>query len=115
MALENILTFFLQQKAKINKIHRHLWWKFIPGVKVKVKWPTGSVIKEFLDQYKTDDQLFSADPNEHYRPWLEREVGWQGVSWDWTMEDDDMSNNLITIKFRKGKEEYAAVAALMWK
>ena len=38
----------------------------MPSVTINVKWPVDEV---------------SADPNDHYRPWLQEHVGRQG--WDW--------------------------------
>ena len=115
MVLENILTFCLQQKVDYDRLRKRLWWKFAPGVKVKVRWPNGPIMKEFLDQYKTDKELFSSDPNDHYRPWLETEVGKQGIVWDWELEGSDTLDNTLTIKFLLGKEQYASMAALKWK
>ena len=115
MALENILTFFLQQRVDYGRLRKRLWWKYAPGVKVKVRWPKGPIMKDFADQYKTNEELFSSDPNDHYRPWLEKEVGRQGISWDWELEDSDTTNNTLTIKFLIGNEQYASMAALKWK
>lgn len=56
----------------------------------------------------------SADPNDHYRPWLEDHVGRQGWDWNWDIKADDIVRNRLTIKFRKGKESRAVEAALMW-
>ena len=67
-------------RAKVSlKFINKLWWKFMPGTIIKVKWPRGAIV------YDTDPGwvLQSADPNDHYRPWLERHVGRQGWDWDW--------------------------------
>lgn len=34
--------------------------------------------------------------------------------WDWTMTDNDVSDNVLTIKFRKGKTHFATLAAMRW-
>lgn len=71
----------------------------MPGTKIKVRWPV-------LD--------LTSDPNNSYRPWLEENVGRQHIDWDWTLEDDDLQRNLLTVKFRYGKARYATIAALRW-
>lgn len=86
-------------KYLINSTHRNLWWRYMPGVQIKVKWPTASPI---------------ADPNYHYRDWLEKHVGRQGWDWNWEMTTDDVFNNTLTVKFRKGRERQAVIAGLMW-
>ncbi|MBT4730746.1 hypothetical protein HOB87_02085, partial [Candidatus Woesearchaeota archaeon] len=55
----------------MNKI----FWKYVPGVKVTVKWPRGLLTVD--DDHPSWDwtygakyQTFStADPNDWYRPW----------------------------------------------
>ena len=98
----------------IKKWYHSIWWTLVPGTEIKVSWPTGPVIKSFEDQYKSDDELFSADPNDHYRPWLEKNVGKQTWDWDWNLKDDDVTNNTITIKFRRSKARWATLAAVRW-
>lgn len=101
----------------INRV----WWKLMPGTIIKVKWPAGNIVVNHHDPRWRDmggavwvDLGFSADPNDHYRWWMEQNVGKQGWDWDWSMLDDDISKNYLTIKFRKGKEQYAIIAALRW-
>ena len=98
----------------IKKWQHKIWWKIVPGTEIKVKWPAGPVIKTFEDQYKSDNELFSADPNDHYRPWLEQNVGKQSKEWDWDLRDNDINNNTLTIKIARGSEMWATVAALKW-
>ena len=99
----------------------NLWWKYMPGTVIEVRWPTGRVIQDFIDQYKTNTELLSADPNDHYRPSLERYVGKQGWDWDWKIGSIAATNGMGTvgydtllIKMRKGKDEYATFAKLKW-
>ena len=101
----------------LNKI----WWKLMPGVTVKVKWPSGNIVVDHNDPRWQDmggavrvDLGFSADPNDHYRHWMESIVGRQGWDWDWTLMGNDILENKLTIKFRKGKEKFATVALLLW-
>ena len=95
-------------------IKEKLWWRFMPGAVINVAWPNGAIVKEFIDQYKTDEQWLSADPNDHYRPWLEEHVGKQGWDWNWGVGGTDVSANRLTIKIRRKHEKYATIAALRW-
>lgn len=102
------------QPRWFNKLHHKIWWTVVPGVEIKVKWPAGPVIKDFEDQYKSDDELFSTDPNEHYRPWLEENVGRQFWDWSWELQDNDVVPNTMTIKIRRSKVKWATLAVLRW-
>lgn len=79
-----------------------LWWRFMPGVVINVSWPKDYV---YFGPFKS----MSTDPNDHYRPWLEKYVGRQRRDWNWGCSDD-----LIFIKFRKKKAKYATLAKLLW-
>lgn len=110
------LTFFGDQNwmpCGLN-LYDKLWWRFIPGVVINVAWPNGPMIKEFIDQYKTDEQWLSADPNDHYRPWLEEHVGKQGWDWNWGMADRDATENRLTIKIRRKYAKYSTYCVLKW-
>ena len=95
-------------------LYDKLWWRFMPGVVINVKWPAGPIFKEFIDQYRTDQQLLSADPNDHYRPWMEEHVGKQGRDWNWGLSGNDASKNRLTIKIRRKHAKCATIAALKW-
>ena len=82
-----------------SKIYR-LWWNLVPGKVVKVKWP-----------YPT---ILAAGFTEHYRPWLEKNVGKQHIDWDWAILDGDMRNDQLSIKLRLGKTKWASIIALKW-
>lgn len=75
-----------------------LWWYFVPGVIVNVQWPTKQ----------------PADPNYHYRPFLEQYVGHQGWDWDWGMANRDATDNRLTIKIRQKHAQYATIIAMRW-
>lgn len=108
-------------KSAIGLISR-LWWRFIPGVTIKVRWPSGDIT---AGPGPSDPlwydlggaayvKFYSADPNDHYRPWMESNVGKQGWDWDWSLLDDDLNQNRLTIKFRRGREQFAILAAIRW-
>jgi hypothetical protein len=58
--------------------------------------------------------VHSADPNDHYRPYLEKHVGKQGVDWNWGMANRDATDNRLTIKVRQKHQKYATILSLMW-
>ena len=90
-----------------------LWWRLMPGVVINLPWPKGWVIlHEDPDGSCVSTQ--SADPNDHYRPWLEQHVGRQGWDWNWGMADRDATDNRLTIKIRQKYAGYATIALLRW-
>lgn len=99
-----------------------LWWRFMPGVVINVKWPHGMIVagpgpsdKRWYDLGGASYITFeSADPNDHYRPWLEEHVGEQGWDWNWGLGNNDAADNRLTIKIRQKHEKYAIIAALKW-
>ena len=94
-------------------ILQKLWWRFVPGVVVNVKWPKGWVVlHEAPDGSCVSTE--SADPNDHYRPWMEQHVGRQGIHWNWGMADRDATDNRLTIKIIKSKAKYASYCAIKW-
>jgi len=94
-------------------IREKLWWRFMPGVIINVRWPRGWVVLcEDADGGQTS--VDSADPNDHYRPWMEKHVGRQGWDWNWGMADRDATDNRLTIKIRQKYAEHATIAALKW-
>jgi hypothetical protein len=93
-----------------------LWWRFVPGTEFEVLWPTGWTEPEpapgggFI-------QFESSDPNDHYRPWLEKHVGRQGWDWQWRLgkiATTTGDRDTIRIKIRRGRSKYATIAALRW-
>lgn len=97
-----------------------LWWRFMPGVVINVRWPKGDVvIDESMPQWDwtigpSKYIVESADPNDHYRPWMEQHVGRQGWDWDWGMADRDVTDNKLTIKIRQKHAKYATIALIKW-
>ena len=102
-------------------IWQQLWWRFMPGVIVRVRWPCGEIIVNQEDPRWRDvggavwvNLGFSADPNDHYRWYLERYVGRQGWDWNWGLAHNDIAENTLTIKIRRNKSRYATIMAVRW-
>jgi hypothetical protein len=100
-------------------IKDQLWWRFVPGVVINVKWPVGEVVvgpssRNWSGMGPMYEEIFSTDPNDHYRPWMEKHVGKQGWDWDWGMADRDATENRLTIKIRRKYEDCAILAKLQW-
>jgi len=108
-------------------IFKKLWWKFVPGKEINIPWPYYLIqVKKghplWLSMFGPDPQYVSSnDPNDFYRNWLEKNVGRQGIDWDWkfmpmhsmfVLTNRPEDNDYITIKFRKGKEKYASLFLL---
>lgn len=85
----------------------------MPGVVVNVRWPRGKVLGTVGDRNIVD--MMSADPNDHYRPFLEQHVGRQGWDWNWGMGDRDATEDRLTIKIRRHRAQWATVIALQWQ
>lgn len=106
--------FFWRQNCWIPcglNLKEQLWWRFMPGVVINVRWPCGWAV---LDD---GDQTYSADPNNHYRPWLEKHVGQQGWDWNWgvgRISGMAAIEHRLTIKIRQKYAEHATIAALRW-
>lgn len=101
--------------------YQKLWWKFVPGVVIKVKWPRGNIVVNDQDPRWVDwggavwvDLGFSADPNDHYRWYMEKYIGKQGWDWNWGLSDNDTAEDMMTIKIKKSKSKYATIIGLMW-
>jgi len=92
---------------------RHLWyriwWRVMPGQVIDVAWPVGWTEP---DHFGTSWE--SADPNDHYRPWMEANVGQQGWDWNWDVLLNSDGSSRVLIKFRKGKESEAMAAWIKW-
>lgn len=101
-------------------LYQKLWWRFMPGVVINVRWPKGKITVDHNDPRWADlggavwIEFESADPNDWYRPDLERWVGRQGWDWNWGMANTDATENRLTIKIRQKYTEYATILALRW-
>ena len=101
-------------------IREKLWWRFMPGVVINVAWPKGRIRvgpghrQGWAGVGPEFEYVDSADPNDFYRPWLEKYVGKQGWDWNWGMGGMDVTENRLTIKIRRKYAKYATIAALHW-
>jgi hypothetical protein len=116
----DILTIDVSNFAKMTIIEE-LWWQFMPGETISVRWPVGLIeINESMPQWDWTlgpPKYFveSADSNEHYRPWLEENVGRQKWDWNWNITPfNKFGNTRLSIKFRRKHSKYATIAKLMW-
>ena len=106
--------------SKMVRWQRRLMFRFCTKTTIMVRWPVGAIIIDH-DHAKWDSSLgsqrqeiYSADPNDHYRPWMEEHVGRQGWDWNWGMANRDATDNRLTIKFRRKYRECAVIAKMMW-
>ncbi len=101
-------------------LRERLWWRWVPGVLINVAWPVGDVVvteNHPLWDWTVGPSKYvveSADPNDHYRPEMEKLIGRQGWHWNWGMCGNDVLENRLTIKIVKSKAKYATVLALKW-
>ncbi len=101
-------------------IRERLWWRWVPGVIINVAWPKGNIV--VTEDHPLWDWTIgpskyiveSADPNDHYRPEMERLIGRQGWHWNWGVAGNDVAENRLTIKIVKSKAKYATMLALRW-
>lgn len=80
----------------IQKDWAALLWALMPSNVVTVAWPQGWTETDHLG-----NQFLSSDPNDHWRPWLEKNVGRQYWSWDWRISTDCQN---VEIQFRKKQD-----------
>jgi hypothetical protein len=109
-----------------NKWRDRIYWRLVDYVEVDVKWPSGEIVVDHNDPRWADlggavwIGFESADPNDHYRPFLEQWIGRQGWDWDWRLAwhgrniETGEQNGRLTIRMRKKHAIYASHIALMW-
>lgn len=77
---------------------------------VSVPWPRGWTAIDHLGT-----QFESNDPNDHWRPWLESNVGRQGWDWDWRLDSRLQGNyDNVEIGFRRGRKKEMISFTLRW-
>jgi hypothetical protein len=106
--------------SKMVRWQRRLMFRFCKKTMIRVRWPIGAVMVED-DHVKWDSglgtvrqEIYSADPNDHYRPELEQLVGEQGVDWQWHYPVDNMADTHIGIEFAPWRESWASYFAMKW-
>lgn len=106
---------------RAGNLYDAAWWRWMPGVTISVKWPVGKVFVVDNSDSRWDwtlgasHQLFeSADPNDHYRPFLEENVGKQRWDWNWALRDNNVAENRLTIKVRTKHAQWATIVGLQW-
>jgi len=88
----------------------NIWWHLMPGKSISLPWPNGWTEPDHLG-----NQFLSADPNDHWRPWLEANVGRQGWDWDWRLDGRSPGyHGNLEIRFRRGRQEAMMAFALRW-
>lgn len=100
-------------------IRDKLWWWLVPGICIKVRWPKGTIVvgsgdSRWYDVGASWVEIESADPNDHYRPWMEQHVGRQKWDWDWGFVGNDVNDNCLTIKIRRKHKKYMSMIGLKW-
>lgn len=104
----------------MRKIFEKIWWYFTPCMEISVKWPKGKIVVNHDDPRWVDlggavwVELESADPNDHYRPFMEEWIGRQGRDWAWYMGGTDARDNRLTIRIREKHAVFATHIAIMW-
>lgn len=88
-----------------SSIWLKFWWKFFPGTTITIIKPWGVITNFYANNMGLSNTM---------RPWLEHNVGRQGLDWDWMFKFKD-SHDEIKIKFRKGKEQWATIAQILWQ
>jgi hypothetical protein len=87
------------------------WWlKIIPTTTITIPWPKLVWLTLHDDGDGSKTQSLTCDPNNIYRPWLEKNVGKQYIDWDWNISRTDIDG--LDIKFRKGKYKWATLFLL---
>lgn len=100
---------------------KNIQWNHLLKTSIVINWPTGWTRAEpaagggFI-------QTESSDPNDHYRPWLESNVGRQGWEWDWRMvefpnkiaSDKPIAPELDRLEIKFRNPEHATLFALTW-
>jgi hypothetical protein len=102
-----------------KKYFEKIWWYFTPYMEISVRWPKGPVAVQYGDPRWYDCgatwvQIESADPNDHYRPFMEEWIGRQGWDWSWYMGNTDARDNRLTIRIREKHAVFATHIAMMW-
>lgn len=110
------MTYFNEVMGKIELLEHmrrlwpRLWWKLMRYESVVLPWPKNAWT--VMDHLGT--QIQSSDPNDHWRPWLEENVGRQGWDWDWRLVQLINGYDHVEVGFRRGKTDAKTAFALRW-
>lgn len=91
------------------RLAKDAYWRLAAGATVTLPWPR----KYWLD-LGGGMSVHSDEPNDHYRPWLEANVGRQGWDWRWDYHHLSATEAVVILTVRKGKAPLASAAALKW-
>lgn len=98
---------------------RDTYYKFKYPIRIVVVWPTGEVTvgpssrnHDGVSGGTWYQLVESSDPNDHYRPELEKNVGRQGIDWKWDISKYNYDK--IEIMFKKRYEKMAVYYQLKW-
>jgi hypothetical protein len=90
-----------------NRSYLSFWLRIFPTKTDTVRWPN-----QWPGHLRPDEvDILPNDPNDIYRPWLEKNVGKQHIAWDWEISGKD--GDLLEVKFRKGKYKWATLFLLL--
>lgn len=89
------------------------------GATIRLPWPP---ICTVTDEHGIQKNI--SDPDHYYLPWFEEHCGRQGWDWDWYIvfqrdvfrvyNTPYQLDDVVEVKFRKGKESIAVLAKLRW-
>jgi len=88
---EFIVRMFDAIRYAWKELVERLYWSIPCGAKVALPWP-------HWPQYST------SDPNDCWRPYLEENVGIQGIHWQWKIGSVNDSDTTIEMKFLRRKD-----------
>ncbi len=72
--------------------------------------PMQMPVQKFDNKIVRSFRVPNGDPNDHYRPWLEDNIGKQKLAWDWELDPNDHENFLLYIE----DAELATLFVITW-
>ena len=97
----------LRSEKQLIQLWNKIWWKFMTAEVITLLWPIGTTEPD-----SNGETHESADPNDHWRPWLEANIGRQHFDWEWDVNAKDL--DMVEIRVRRGKRDFAIQAKLRW-
>lgn len=71
--------------------YRMLIWRYRLKTSIVLNWPHGRVVLHD-DGTGRITSTESSDPNDWYRPWLEKNAGRQGWDWEWRIKATNITD-----------------------